>query len=510
MSLLNILESSMIADNAIVVEFRNISKRFPGVVALNGVNVKIRAGTCHGLVGENGAGKSTLGKILAGIYRPDNGTIFVEGREVVFQEPAQAMKAGIGIVHQELTFCENMTVAENLCLEHLPRRGVFFSRRQMLEQAKRLLEPIGASIDVTQPMAALSVGRQQLVQIAAAIGKGARVLIFDEPTSSLSEHESRQLFKLIKGLQLNGITSIYVSHRMEEIFELCDEITVLRDGQLVSTVQTTCINRDELVQMMIGRSIEAYFPKHVGKHSGNEILRVESLSSPGRFEKVNFSVNAGEIVGMAGLVGAGRTEIAQAIFGLDPYSSGRIYIQGSQVSITGPIDAMKSGIGLIPEDRKHHGLVLSMTAAENISLGNLGMLSRLGWIHRDAELDLARHYFELLDVNAAGTDATALSLSGGNQQKLVLARWLAAKSRVLLIDEPTRGVDVGAKAQIHGLIDELACKGTAILLISSEMPELLSLSTRVLVVQGGHITGELGREEMNQERVLRLMAGIQN
>jgi ABC-type sugar transport system ATPase subunit len=496
------------AESETIVEFSRITKRFPGVLALDDVSLSVRCGTCHGLVGENGAGKSTLGKILAGIYRPDSGVIRVGGSEVSFGNPSQAIAAGIGIVHQELAFCENMSVAENLCLERLPRLGVFVSRKRTNEQARRLLEPIAPSIDVTAMVSSLTVGQQQLVQIAAAMGKGARVLVFDEPTSSLSEGECRQFFKLVKEFRRQGITSIYVSHRMEEIFELCDEVSVLRDGQFVGTAAAAKVSRDELVQMMIGRSIDAYFPQHVGKTAGRELLRVESLSSGSKFHDVSFSVCAGEIVGMAGLVGAGRTEIAEAIFGLDPDARGAVHVDGKSIAGAGPIGAIRGGAGLVPEDRKRRGLVLSMTAKENITLGNLGSVSRCGWIDSIAEDEMARKCFVSLDVNAAGPGAPALSLSGGNQQKLVLGRWLAAGSKVLILDEPTRGIDVAAKAQIHGLIDQLAVGGAAILLISSELPELVNLSTRLLVVRGGRIAGELRREDITQDKVLRMMTGI--
>ena len=491
-----------------IVEFKNITKRFPGVLALHDVSVSVARGSCHALVGENGAGKSTLGKILAGIHRPDGGQILIDGKPVNIACPRDALKAGVGMVHQELAFCENMTVAENLCLGQMPAKATFVSRKKMAETAKDYLKAIGADIDVGRRLGELTIGQQQMVQIAGAVGRGARILIFDEPTSSLSQPECERLFELIKRLQADGVTAIYVSHRMPEIFQLCDTITVLRDGRLVDTKPVTELDESTLVQMMIGRPFEAYFPSHLGAEMGKELLRVENLSSPGKFSQVSFCVHAGEIVGFAGLVGSGRTEIAEALFGLDPLATGRIFVEGKEVAIGSPAAAMSLGLGLVPEDRKRHGLVLSMTARENVTLPTLGRLATLGWVHKQEERNLARKYFELTRVHATGIDAVAASLSGGNQQKLVLTRWLAAKCRVLLIDEPTRGVDVGAKAEIHGLIDDLAAEGAGILLISSELPEVLNLSTRLVVLRHGQIAGELARGEANQENVMRLMAGV--
>jgi ABC-type sugar transport system ATPase subunit len=492
-----------------IVEFKGITRRFPGVLALNEVSLAVRRGSCHGLVGENGAGKSTLGKILAGIYQPDTGQILVDGREVRLGSPRDALDAGIGMVHQELAFCENLSVAENLCLGRMPSRGAFVSRRRMNELADEQLRAVGADIDVERRLGELPIGQQQIVQIAGAVGRGARILIFDEPTSSLSEAESRGLFDLIRRLQADGVTSIYISHRLPEIFELCDTVTVLRDGQVVGTLPTPELDEASLVQMMIGRPYEAYFPSHLETRLGKELLRVEGLSSPEKFDDMSFTLHAGEILGLAGLVGSGRTETAQALFGLDPAARGKVYVEGKPVDIQGrPSAAMGLGLGLIPEDRKRHGLVLSMTAKENITLPTLSRLSSFGWVRRRAEESLAGKYFDLMRVRAPGMNVVSASLSGGNQQKLVLARWLAAKCRILLVDEPTRGVDVGAKAEIHGLIDRLAAEGSGILLISSELPEILNLSTRILVLRHGRIAGELTREECTQEAVMRLMAGV--
>ena len=490
------------------VSFEHITKRFPGVLALEDVSFSIAAGTCHALCGENGAGKSTLGKILAGIYQPDAGHVEVSGTRVGFSGPQQALAAGIGIVHQELAFCDNLSVAENLCLGALPARHTFVSRAGMTSQAREMLAVTGADIDVHQIVRELTIGQQQVVQIAAAIGRGARVIVFDEPTSSLSQHEADRLYDLIVRLREQGVTAIYVSHRMDEIFRLCDAVTVLRDGRHVATQPIASLDRAALVELMIGRRLDEYFPAHVQAAPGPELLRVEGLSSPAGFRDVSLAVRAGEVLGLAGLVGAGRSEIAQAIFGLDPHVTGRIFVHGEQLTISNPEQAMRHRIGLVPEDRKRQGLVLSMSAGSNTTLATLAWLSRLGFINRGAERAQADTYFKRLRVRAASPDVLSAGLSGGNQQKLVLAKWLAAQCRILILDEPTRGVDVGAKAEIHALIDQLAADGNAVILISSELPEVLHLSTRILVLREGRVAGELSREAANQAAVMRLMAGL--
>lgn len=493
---------------AAFIRFSDISKSFPGVRALHKVCIDIRRGDCHALLGENGAGKSTLGKILAGIYQPDDGRVELDGHAVAFRSPRDARLAGIGMVHQELAFCENLSVAENLCLSDLPRRGPFVSRARLLAQASDMLRAIDADVDPSALVGDLSISHQQLVQIAGAVAGGARILVFDEPTSSLSQVESQRLFKLIRSLKDRGVTSIYVSHRLREIFDLCDAVTVLRDGEVVDTRPIAGLDEGALVRMMIGRSLDAYFPAHSAGRDAPERLRVELLESPGKFQPLSFSVRAGEIVGMAGLVGAGRTEVTEALFGLDPRSAGRILVEGKPAAIRSPRDAMRYGLGLVPEDRKRHGLVLSMGSGENISLAILDRLCRLGWINARAEAAEAGAYVERLRIRAPSLDTPAGALSGGNQQKLVMAKWLAAHCRVLLVDEPTRGVDVGAKAEIHALLSELARAGSAILLVSSELPEVLNLSDRILVMRAGQLVGEVDRASATQESVLRLMAGV--
>ncbi len=495
------------ATAAPAVRFEHVTRRFPGVLALDDVSFEIAAGSCHALCGENGAGKSTLGKILAGIQPPDAGRVIVNGVPLAAGGPQAALAVGVAIVHQELAFCENLSVAENLCLGTLPRRGPFLSRSAMRRRAEAMLAAIDAAIDVDRLVGDLSTGQQQMLQIAAAVGHDARIIVFDEPSSSLSQHEAEKLYALIGRLKAQGVTLIYVSHRMDEIFRLCDTITVLRDGRHVSTQPAAALDEGSLVEAMIGRRLGEYFPRHVEAGAGAELVRVEGFSSPGRFADVSFTVRAGEVVGLAGLVGAGRSELAQALFGLDGAASGRMWIAGAPARPSSPADAMRLGLALVPEDRKRQGLVLSMSALSNTTLPTLRALSRLTFVRRAAERAVGRAFFERLRVQAPSLDAVAAGLSGGNQQKLVLAKWLAARCRVLILDEPTRGVDVGAKAEIHALIDELAAGGAGVLLISSELPEVLHLSTRILVLRDGRLAGELPRAAATQGAVMRLMAG---
>jgi len=493
-----------------IIQFRNITKRFPGVLAVNNVSLALKQGSCHALVGENGAGKSTLGKILAGIYQPDSGEISISGKKIKLHTPLDALHSGIGMVYQELSFCENMSVAENLCLGHIPAKCTFVSWKKMRRMARERLAAIKLELDVDRQMRSLPIGVQQMIQIASAVSRGARILIFDEPTSSLSDLESKNLFDLIRLLQNKGVTSLYVSHRLEEIFEICDTISVMRDGSMVTTVPSPEIDTRRLVEMMIGKKLESFITKNMELHKGRETLRVENFSSPGKFHSVSFQLHSGEILGFAGLVGSGRTEVSEALFGLDKNARGKIFIQGKEVAIRNPARAMDLGLGLIPEDRKRHGLVLKMSARDNITLPSLKRLSRLGWIKSKEEENIARHYFDIMRVKATGFSDIAESLSGGNQQKLVIAKWLASRSDILILDEPTRGVDVGAKSEISSLIYELAAKGKSILLISSDLPELVNLATRVIVMRQGEIVGSAEGQDINQHTVLKMMTGIRD
>ena len=491
------------------LEYHQVTKRFPGVLALDGVSLSIERGSCHALVGENGAGKSTLGKILAGVYQADSGELRLDGKVIHPTNPHAARQLGVAMVHQELAFCPNLSVEENLCLGDQPRGALGWVKRSELRtRARTMLAAIGADIDPAALISTLSTGQEQLVQIAAAVGTGARVIIMDEPTSSLSLGETRELFRMVHALKSRGITLIYVSHRLEEIFELCDAVTVLRDGHHVSTELIGATDPARIVHQMIGRELLVREPKHLQKAPGKTLLKVENLASPGKFRDIGFSVRAGEIVGLAGLVGAGRSEVAQAIFGLDPAATGQVTLHG-QVMPLGSIQAvLDAKFGLVPEDRKRQGLVLSLNCRENTSLAALPYLTKFGWVQRRAERDMAAQYSKRLRVKTPSLETAVASLSGGNQQKIALAKWIARDCDVLVVDEPTRGIDVGAKAEIYQLLDELASEGKALLVISSELPELIGLCGRILVMREGQFAGELPRAQFSEAALMGLMAGV--
>jgi ABC-type sugar transport system ATPase subunit len=490
------------------LSFRNLSKRFPGVLALDRVSFDVERGHCHAVMGENGAGKSTLGKIFAGVYTRDSGEIWLEDRPIEPASPMAARSLGIAIVHQELAFCPNLTVAENLCLGDLPCRAGWVDRHRLRERARAMLREIEADLDVDLPIDRLSTGQEQMVQIAAALSIQARVIVMDEPTSSLSAHESAHLFRLLGQLKERKITVLYVSHRMEEIFQLCDTITVLRDGQHVATEPVSQTNPERVIHQMIGRDVSAFAPAHIGQPLGDEVLRVENLSSPGKFSRISFNLRRGEVLGFAGLVGAGRSEVAQAVFGADKSATGKVVLHGRELPRHSVRAALDRGLGLLPEDRKRQGLVLTMTCRENASLAALGRVTRFGFVQRNRERLLVHQYIDQLRVKAPSLDAPIAGLSGGNQQKIALTKWLARQCDILIVDEPTRGIDVGAKAEIHHLLDNLALEGLAIWLISSELPELMNLSRRILVLREGRLMGELERSEFSQPTLMRLMAGL--
>jgi ABC-type sugar transport system ATPase subunit len=490
------------------LEFSGITKRFPGVLALDGVSFSVERGTCHALIGENGAGKSTLGKILAGVHTADSGELKMAGRIIQPTNPLVARELGIAMVHQELAFCPNLSVAENLCLGDLPRRAGFVNRPELRARARAMLATIGADIDPDTIIGTLSTGREQLVQIAAAVGTGAKVIVMDEPSSSLSANETAELFRLVRELKARGITLIYVSHRIEELFAICDNITVLRDGHHVATESIARTTPQRVVTQMIGRELLIAAPNHLTRPLGDECLRVTALSSPQKFSNINLSVRAGEIVGIAGIVGAGRSEVVEAIFGLDPAASGSLAVKGKSLPLGSLATALAAGVGLVPEDRKRQGLVLGLNCRENTCLAALPALTTFGWVRRAAEQTLAERYSKRLRVKAPSLETITAGLSGGNQQKIALAKWLARSCDVLLIDEPTRGVDVGAKAEIYQLLDELACEGKALLVVSSELPELIGLCRRILVMREGGIAGEVNRGDFSEATLMRLMAGI--
>ena len=490
------------------LELNQVTKRFPGVLALDGVSFGVERGSCHALIGENGAGKSTLGKILAGVHAADRGELRLDGRVIAPRSPLEARQLGIAMVHQELAFCPNLSVAENLCLGDLPRRAGFVQRQKLHARARAMLATIGAEIDPAAIIGTLSTGQEQLVQIAAAVGTGAQVIVMDEPSSSLSAAETHELFRLVRELKARGITLIYVSHRIEELFALCDNITVLRDGRHVATESIARTDPHRVVTQMIGRELLIPTPAHLGRELGPRRLAVEGLSSGRKFRDINLEVRAGEIVGVAGIIGAGRSEVVEALFGLDPAATGRITINDAPLPL-GSIDAaLAAGVGLLPEDRKRQGLVLGLNCRENTSLAMLPALSRGGWMQREQERSLAQGFVNRLRVKTPSLESLTAGLSGGNQQKIALAKWLARSCDVLLIDEPTRGVDVGAKAEIYQLLDELACEGKALLVVSSELPELIGLCRRILVMRGGRLAGEVARADFSETALMRLMAGV--
>ncbi len=491
--------------------FDAIGKRFPGVAALDGISFAVERGHCHALLGENGAGKSTLGKILAGVHVADAGRITIDGAALRARTPLDARRAGVAMVHQELAFCPDLTVAENLCLGDEPTRAGFVDRAAMRARARRLTSEIGIDLDPDCPVGRLSTGQEQMLQVAAALAVDARVIVMDEPTSSLAAAESERLFALIDRLKARGVTLIYVSHRLDEIFRLCDAVTVLRDGRHVATRPIAAVDRGELVRLMIGRPLSEWTPSHLGRDLGPELLRVEALSSPGRFSDVSLALRAGEVVALVGLVGAGRSELATAICGLDPAATGRVAVDGRALPPRDVHAALAAGVGLLPEDRKRLGLVLPMSCRANASLAALtpGLgLARLGFVRRGEEQRVVATFAERLRVRTPSLATAVAALSGGNQQKIALAKWLVRRCRVLIVDEPTRGVDVGAKLEIHRLLDELACQGLAILAISSDLPEVLALGRRVLVMRAGRLVADVPRAEADQESLMRAMAGV--
>jgi rhamnose transport system ATP-binding protein len=487
---------------------RDIEKSFPGVRALSGVSFDLRAGEVHALLGENGAGKSTLIKILSGVYQPDGGAILVDGRESRFASPDDARKAGVTTIYQELLLFPELTVAENIFLGHAPRAGAGrIDWRTMRAKAEALL----ASLDITdlkadQIVGSLSVGHRQRVEILRALSHEARVLIMDEPTAALTEADVARLLDIVRRLQSRGVGIIYISHRMDEIFTIADRVTVLRDGAYVGSRNVPETNSAELVQMMVGRRIESLFPK-VTAPIGAPVLEARDIVRRPTTKGVSLTVRAGEIVGLAGLVGSGRSELAQTLFGVTPAESGEVRLEGKLVFIDSPETARAKGIAYVPEDRGVQGLVRPMSVLHNFSLAALGSLSRAGFIDHAAELRMAQEGVRRFSVKTSSVDEVAGRLSGGNQQKIVLGKWLANGPRLLILDEPTRGIDVGAKAEIHRVMGELAKTGVAILMISSELPEVLGMSDRVLVMREGRIVAEFERAQATSEAVGAAMMG---
>lgn len=491
-----------------MIEFAGVGKRFPGVRALDDVSFTVERGACHALLGENGAGKSTLGKLLAGLYAPDSGSIRVHGQPLTDFTPAGAMRAGIALVHQELALCPNLTVAENLSLSRLPARGWGLDRAETRRRAIDLLDSVGLRVPPETLVERLSTGEEQLVQIAAAVGGGAGVLVFDEPTSSLGATETSRLFALIRQLREQGATIVYVSHRLDEVFALCDHVTVLRDGRHVETRALAGLTHDDLIRRMVGRDVSSTTPPSPLAADAPCVLDVRDLFVDGASHGVSLRVRAGEVVGLAGLVGAGRTEFLEAVYGVRSLVSGSMYLEGALYRAVSPRQACGAGVGLIPEDRKRAGLVLEDSVAENLTLPLLGRFhARFGRLLRSARDDYARAEIARYGIRAPGPSARTAGLSGGNQQKIVFSKGIAVGRKLLLVDEPTRGVDVGAKQEIHELLRQHAAQGTGVLLASSELPELMALSHRILVFRDRRIVAEFGRDEFDEARILAAMAG---
>lgn len=498
----------------LLLRVTGVSKHFPGVQALDQVSLEIRKGEVHGLLGENGAGKSTLIKILAGAYQPDSGVIEIEGRQVHIANPHHAQELGIVTIYQEFNLVPSLSIAENVFIGREPGRGGLIDWGKLRRQTHEMLLSLGMDINPMTLTRDLSVAEQQMVEIARALSMKSRLIIMDEPTSALSEHEVERLFGIIHSLKDQGISVIFVTHRLEEVMQICDRITVLRDGKNVGSADVNDITTSDIIRMMVGRSVSELFQRPAGRNSGEVALRVHHLNRKGTtqdphatvLEDISFEVRKGEILGIAGLVGSGRTELARAIFGADPISSGSIEVDGVPVKIKSPEDAIRVGIGLVPEDRKQQALFLALAVRENLSIANLGNLLRLGsFVRGRDERKLVEEYRTALNIRMTDPEQRVANLSGGNQQKVVIARWLALKPKVLIVDEPTRGIDVAAKAEVHMLMHQLAESGIAIVMISSELPEILSMSDRIITLREGRLTGELLRAEATPERLMHLM-----
>jgi ribose transport system ATP-binding protein len=489
-----------------LLEIRGVSKRFPGVQALEDVSLDIRPGEVHAVAGENGAGKSTLMKLLSQLERPSDGSIEIEGQAMRFRNPRYAQKLGIAMVHQEFALAPHLTVADNLALGREQSHGGLIVRGSEKRRAKELLERVKVDINPARRVSSLSIPDQQRVEIAKALAIDAKVVIMDEPTATLTDPEIDELFELIEQLKSDGIAIFYISHRLEEVVRIADRVTVMRDGQVVKTLDKGEFDESELVKLMVGREIDSLYPKH-DADVGDVVLRVKGLSRPGVLSDCSFEVRAGEIVGFAGLIGAGRTELARAVFAADPISDGEIELDGRSLRLHSPSDAIAAGIGYLTEDRKGDGLAMQLPVTQNITLAHVpghGI-----WIDRATERRTAEQRRDELDIRTPSLRRPVETLSGGTQQKVVVARWLETDSRVLFFDEPSRGIDVGAKAEMFKLIGRLASDGRAIVLISSYLPELTNMCDRIVVIRDGRTVGELKREEFDEERIMALASGVE-
>lgn len=484
-----------------LLEMQGITKAFFGVTALNNVSFKLKAGTVHALMGENGAGKSTLMKILSGMLHADHGKIIFKGKEVHIDSPLISIKMGITMIHQELTPISEMTIAENVFLGREPTKNGLIDAKKLNQMTKEVLNHIGIELNPQTIMKDLKVSDMQLVEIAKAVSYNSEIIIMDEPTSAITKNEVRKLFKIINELRNSGKSIIYISHKMDEVFEISDYITVFRDGQYVDTKEGKEINPNDIIKMMVGRELKDVYP--VGNSTIGDILfSFKGMTQGKKFKGISFNVRKGEILGIAGLMGAGRTEVMEAIFGLTELDAGEIFIEGKKVQIKSPKDAIDNGIAFVTEDRKLHGLVLPLSVKENITMPSLDKISKKGFINDKKEQEITDKYIKSLRVKTSSREQIVQSLSGGNQQKVILAKWLMAKPKLLILDEPTRGIDIGSKSEIYKLMKDIAEEGYAIIMISSELPEILGISDRILVFSHGEITGELSKEEASQEKIM--------
>ena len=489
-------------DNNYILTLKNITKEFPGVKALDDVTINIERGTIHGLVGENGAGKSTLIKVLAGIYQPNEGEIILEGKPCRFGSPIEARHAGISVVHQEIKLAEPLSVAENMFLGNVMMKGGLVDWKGMRQSAQNIVDDLGMDININAQVSSLTVAKKQIVEIMHAINNNSKILVMDEPSAVLTDRELEVMFRIVKQLREKGITIIYISHRLDEIFGLCNNVSVLRDGRHIDTIPVSSVDKQQLINMMVGREMGQEYPKEPAP-IGETILEVRNLSR-GFVKDVSFEVKAGEVFGISGLVGAGRTELARAVLGIDKLDAGEVYVRGKKVHYHTFANAIHDGLGLIPEDRKLQGLVQIMSVKRNTTLVNLKRVIKGGVIRESLEQSLSKEYAEKLHVVTPSMETEVQYLSGGNQQKVVIAKWLFQNSEILFLDEPTRGIDVGAKAEIYRLINQMVKEGKTIIMISSEMPELLGMCDRIMVMHEGHKMGELDAAEATQEKIMAL------
>ena len=487
-----------------VLEMKNIRKTFPGVRALDGAYLQVRAGEVVALCGENGAGKSTLMKIMSGVYQPDKGygEIWYQGQQVHFQSPIEAKNAGIVLIFQELSLVQELSVAENIYLGSLPKVGRRIDWKKLNDDTAKLLKDMECPAQPTDRVAHLPIAQQQMVEIARGVALGARVLVLDEPTSSLTEREKRSLFKIINTMKAQGVAIIYISHKMDEIFEISDRVMVMRDGKPTGNFVTKDITMDDILFAMIGRAMDQYFYRYEGQ-PGEEVLKVEGLSLKGYFKDISFTVRAGEVLGFYGLVGAGRTEIMETIFGIRKADAGKVYLNGKELNIRKSGDAVRAGIGFLTENRKEQGLVLGESCRKNTYLAAMPDLTKNGFVQVKQTRKIYDFYKEKLAIKAPSSETEVGTLSGGNQQKVVVGKWMATKPKLLILDEPTRGIDVNAKAEIYKLIASLAEEGIAIILISSEMPEIMGVSTRVVTMAQGILTGTFDAADLTEEKLMR-------